>query len=59
MCVGGGVCFLVGGIFKGYVRVRLTESWKVIKREKYRKVRSQISGLSTWMDDDTVNFVIS
>ena len=52
------MCFL-WEVFKGYVRVRLTKSWKVVKREKYRKVKSQISGLSTWMDDDTVHFVIS
>ena len=49
VCGWVGVCvfFWGGGIFKGYVRVRLTKSWKVMKREKYRKVKSQISGLST------------
>lgn len=54
-----GGCVLGGGdLFKGYVRVTLTKSWKVMKREKYRKIKSQISGLSIWVDDDTVNFVI-
>jgi len=58
VCGGGAVFWGGGDLFKGYVRVTLTKSWKVMKREKYRKIKSQISGLSIWVDDDTVNFVI-